>query len=382
MTLLDINDLSVRYRMEDSPDVHAVDDVSFEIDYGETVGLVGESGCGKTTIGKSLLSLLDDNGEVVDGEIWYDGLLPEWEAADGSPTREAVEDDAIPVRSDGRMDLSSLSIAQMRRVRWNDIALIPQGSMNALNPVYKVGDQIAEAITLHEPGTTEAEAHQRARDLLERIGIERERADDYAHEFSGGMKQRAVIAMAMACDPDLVIADEPTTALDVITQDRVLDIIGDMQEEFDVSMLIISHDISVMAETCDRLGVMYAGKLMEMGDTTDVFERPANPYTLGLQNSFPTLEETDHRLLSIPGTPPTLQDPDPGCQFVDRCPFAVDRCAEEHPPLESVEGYEATASRTEGRGHYSACHRLDSLESMREDATNEETWNIEEPTIR
>ena len=384
MPLLEINDLSVTYRMEDSPDVKAVEDANFVVKKGETFGLVGESGCGKTTLGKSLLALLDDNGEVTSGQAWFDGLLPEWKDDRGEPTRAAIENPDIPVREDGMMDLTALSVKDMRRVRWNQISLIPQGSMNALNPVYKVGDQIVEAIRLHEPGTTEAEAHERARQLLERVGVDRERADDYAHEFSGGMKQRAVIAMAMACDPELVIADEPTTALDVITQDRVLDAIGDMQAEFDVSMVMISHDISVMAETCDRLTVMYGGRLMEVGTTREIFHEPANPYTLGLQNSFPSIEEHSRRLLAIPGTPPTLQDPEEECRFADRCPWAVQQCYEAHPPTFDVDAAkEGHPDREAEMGtHRSACYRLDMLETMRHEATEEETWQQEPQTVR
>jgi oligopeptide/dipeptide ABC transporter ATP-binding protein len=171
--------------------------------------------------------------------------------------------------------------------------------------------------------------------------------------------------MAIACDPDLIIADEPTTALDVIVQDAVLQELEDLQEELGISLLIISHDISVIAETCDRVGVMYGGKLMELGPTEAVFEEPANPYTLGLRNSFPDIESTGEQLVSIPGTPPTLEDPEPGCRFRDRCPFAVAECKSEHPPLTNVEG---------SPGHASACYRLDALAEMRERATEEETW--------
>jgi peptide/nickel transport system ATP-binding protein len=376
MTLLEIDDLSIQYRM-DGPNVQAVEDVNFTVERGETFGLVGESGCGKTTLGKSLLALLDENGFVESGHVWYDDVLPQWKDDAGEVRREVIEDDAYPVRDDGKMDLTELSNEDMRRVRWNNIALIPQSSMNALNPVYKVGDQIVEAIQVHEPQTSEAEAHERARDLLETVGVDRERADDYAHEFSGGMKQRAIIAMAMACNPDMVIADEPTTALDVIIQDRVLDAINEMQNEFDVSMLIISHDISVMAETCDRLGVMYGGRLMESGTTEQVIDNPANPYTMGLSNSFPTVEESQEQLLAIPGSPPTLTDPADECRFADRCPFATDVCLNGHPPMYDVTAAEEGRSRVqqgEDVGHRSACYRLDVLDEMRDQATEEDTW--------
>jgi len=339
MALLEIDNLDVRYGLDDAEAataVRAVDDVSLAIERGETFGLVGESGCGKTTLGKSIIHLLDENGVVAGGTIQFKG-----------------------------QDLAELSDPAIRDVRWAEIATISQSAMNGLNPVYKVGDQITEAILRHEPETGTQEADEQARELLERVGIDGARADDFAHEFSGGMKQRAVIAMAIACDPDLIIADEPTTALDVIVQDAVLQELEDLQEELGISLLIISHDISVIAETCDRVGVMYGGKLMELGPTEAVFEEPANPYTLGLRNSFPDIESTGEQLVSIPGTPPTLEDPEPGCRFRDRCPFAVAECKSEHPPLTNVEG---------SPGHASACYRLDALAEMRERATEEETW--------
>ena len=335
MTLLEFNDVNVRYRVDDNTEVRAVDGVSFAIERGETFGLVGESGCGKTTLGKSIIRLLDENGYVSDGEIRFKDR-----------------------------DLTELSNREIRDVRWAEISTIPQASMAGLNPVYKVGDQIIEAIVHHQNVTVE-EADARARELLERVGIEADRADDFAHQFSGGMKQRAMIAMSLACDPDLIIADEPTTALDVIVQDQVLAELEELQDEFEVSFLIISHDISVVAETCDRVGVMYGGKLMEIGETEDIFDSPANPYTLGLQNSFPSIEEAGEKLISIPGQPPTLQDPEPGCRFRARCPFATAECETEHPPMYAVEG---------DQSHRSACYHLDRLDEMRSRATEEETW--------
>jgi oligopeptide/dipeptide ABC transporter ATP-binding protein len=375
MSLLEVNDLSVRYDAGESQ-VHAVDEVNFNVEHGETFGLVGESGCGKTTLGKSLIQLLDANGYVESGEVWFDGTLPQWEDENGNARREIIEDEQYPVREDGKTDLTELDDQDIRDVRWRNIALIPQSAMNALNPVYEVGDQIIEAILRHEPGTTREEADARARDLLERVGIEPERADDYAHEYSGGMKQRAVIAMAMACNPDMLIADEPTTALDVIIQDRILEEIEELQDEFDVSILVISHDISVMAEICDKLGVMYGGKMMESGPKHEVLESAANPYTLGLKNSFPTVKQEQTQLVSIPGSPPTLLDPGEGCRFADRCPFVVDECHTEHPPMYDVEAAEdgTRTEATDRHAHRSACYRVNDLERMREDAAQEETW--------
>jgi oligopeptide/dipeptide ABC transporter ATP-binding protein len=337
MSLLEIDDLDIRYRVGEDSEVRAVDGVSFSIERGETFGLVGESGCGKTTLGKGIIRLLDENGYVAGGEIRFDG-----------------------------QDLSELSNKEIRDVRWAEISTIPQASMSGLNPVYKVGDQIAEAILHHEPDTTKTEADERARQLLDRVGVEPARADDYAHEFSGGMKQRAMVAMALSCSPDLIIADEPTTALDVIVQDQVIDELEQLQEETGVSFLIISHDISVIAETCDRVGVMYGGKLMEVGTTQQVFDTPANPYTMGLKNSFPNIEEAKDSLISIPGSPPTLRDPVPGCRFRERCPFATAECESEHPPSETVSGVDG--------GHESACYHLDKLDVMRTEARKESTW--------
>ncbi|SHG97634.1 ABC transporter ATP-binding protein [Halobaculum gomorrense] len=377
MTLLEVNDLSIRYAVDDGSSVHATDDVSFSVERGETYGLVGESGCGKTTLAKSLVHLLDDNGYVENGNVWFDGTLPQWSDEQGDATQSVIDDPDKPVRADGKTDLAALTNAQIRDIRWRDIAIIPQSAMNALNPVYKVGDQIVEAILRHEPETTADEAHERARDLLERVGIEPDRADDYAHQFSGGMKQRAVIAMAMACSPDLLIADEPTTALDVIIQDRILEELEKLQEEFGVSILVISHDISVMAEICDRMAVMYGGKVMESGPKDEIFGETANPYTLGLKNSFPTITSADQDLVSIPGTPPTLRDPDDGCRFRDRCPFAIEECHASHPPMYDVEAAESLGRSEEGtdeRAHRSACYRIDELEQLRTDAIEESTW--------
>lgn len=334
MTLLDIASLSVRYETGDEDDVHAVDDVSLDIDRGEIFGLVGESGCGKTTLGKAILRLLDANGYISGGEIRFK-----------------------------QRDLTALSDREMRDVRWAEISMVPQESMSGLNPVYTVGDQITEAIHRHQPETTPKEAEQQVHDLLERVGVDADRADDFAHQLSGGMKQRAMIAMALACNPSLLIADEPTTALDVIVQDQVLEALEEIRTELDISVLIVSHDISVIAETCDRVGVMYGGKLMEIGTTRAVFEETANPYTLGLKHSFPNIEAADERLVSIPGTAPALRNPDPGCRFRSRCPFATAECTTDHPPLHTVQ-----------EAHKSACYHLDDLDRIRAEADREETW--------
>jgi peptide/nickel transport system ATP-binding protein len=378
MTLLEVNNLEIQYDTGDET-IHAVDGVSFNIERGETFGLVGESGCGKSTLATALLKLLDRNGHIENGDLWFDGVPPAWEDTDGSPRREIIEDDWYPVRDDGMVNLAALADEHMRDLRWRNISLVTQSAMNALNPVYRVGDQITEAILRHEPGTSQRDADERARELLERVGIDPERADDYAHQYSGGMKQRAVIAMAVACDPDLLIADEPTTGLDVIVQDRILDELDSLQEEFDLSILVISHDISVMTDICDRLSVMYGGKVMESGTTHEVVSDPANPYTLGLKNAFPTVSGQQERLISIPGTPPTLHESPTECQFIDRCPFAVEECKTAHPPLYGVERARDGSLRTADneRSHRSACYRVNELDAIRAQAADEDTWQAQ-----
>ncbi|MFW5918507.1 MAG: ABC transporter ATP-binding protein, partial [Haloferacaceae archaeon] len=281
--VLEVEDLSVTYRMDDEPDVHAVQNVSFSIEAGTTFGLVGESGCGKTTAARALIGLLDENGEVTGGSV----------------------------RKGGR-DLTAVDDAALRGARWNEIATIPQNVMNALNPVETVGSQVLDVIQLHTDRDRE-QAREHAEGLFEQVGLTPDRMADYPHEFSGGMLQRAVIAMAMSCDPDLIIADEPTTALDVVVQDEILGELEELQREMGVAMLVISHDIGVMAEICDDVGVMYGGELMEVGSATDVFTDPSNPYTLGLANSFPDITDPDRELVDIPGTAPELTGEHQGC---------------------------------------------------------------------
>ncbi len=338
--VLSVEDLRVSYRMDDGPDVQAVRGISFDIAPGRTFGIVGESGCGKTTAANAVIRLLDDNGEVVDGSVTLNGR-----------------------------DLTELSEAEIREVRWSEVAVIPQDVMNSLNPVVTVGDQVMDVIQLHTDRDREA-ARDHAADLFDRVGVDPSRLSDYPHEFSGGMLQRAVIAMAISCDPDLLIADEPTTALDVVVQDEILSELRDLQSEFDLSVLVISHDIGVMAEVCDDLAVMYGGQLMEKGTAADVFVDPSNPYTLGLQNSFPDLEAPDEPLVSIPGTAPDAADPPTGCPFAARCPFATDRC-ETDPGLVDAPG---------SPGHASRCHYVDDVDRLRTQAADPATWT-DEPAV-
>lgn len=330
--LLKVEDLAIHYRTGAGP-VQAVDGIDFAVRPGEALGLVGESGCGKTTAAKAMLKLLPPNGIIPRGKIDFLGT------------------DIAPYGED-----------EMRKVRWKDIAWISQAAMNALDPVYRVGDQIVEAMQAHITIDTK-DAWARGEDLFRAVGIDPGRLRAYPHEMSGGMKQRAVIAMAMALDPKLVIADEPTTALDVVTQAQILARLGRLRREHGMSLLFITHDISVVVQTCDRVAVMYGGKIMETGPVREVFRTPFHPYTMGLTNAFPTLEGAKRELISIPGTPPNLLNPAPGCRFAPRCPFAEERCRTETPALNPLDGDRAAA-----------CHFPERAEEFRAVAARNETW--------
>jgi len=297
--------------------VQAVDDVSFSIKKGEAMGLVGESGCGKTTIGMSILRLLPENGKIVGGQIFFDGT-----------------------------DLVNLPEEEMRKVRWKGISMIFQAAMNALNPVYRIEDQIIEAIVTHE-NITKEEAQERVGRLYQLVGIDPARAHEYPHEYSGGMKQRAVIAMALACNPQFIIADEPTTALDVIVHDQIISEIKALQKKLHMTMMYISHDISVIAESCDKIGVMYAGMLVEYAESVALFTNPLHPYTQGLMNSFPSIIGDRKKLIPIPGEPPQLLNPPQGCRFNPRCPKATEICIRVIPEFKEY-----------GAGHFAACHHV------------------------
>jgi peptide/nickel transport system ATP-binding protein len=306
--LLEVAGLVMRYQTEKG-EVSAVEDVSFTLHQGESLGLVGESGCGKTSVAVSLLRLAADNARYHGGEIRLNGknLLP-------------------------------LTDEEMRRHRWKDISMVFQGAMNSWNPVYRVGDQIREAMDIHiRPRLTEAEARARMIKLFELVGLNPAMLDRYPHEFSGGMRQRAVIAMALSCDPQLIIADEPTTALDVIVQDQILKELKKIQEQLGMSLIYISHDIAVIAEVTDTIGVMYAGKLVEYGPTLEVFHRPRHPYAFLLLSSTPSITGPRRKLAPLEGEPPNLLDPPTGCRFHPRCPFATEVCVSEEPPLGTID---------------------------------------------
>ncbi len=307
--ILRVSGLTMYYSTRQG-DVRAVDGVSFDLDPGEVLGLVGESGCGKSSIAISLMRLLPDNARVVGGQALLGG------------------DDLLAMDED-----------QMRNYRWRRVSMVFQAAMNALDPVYRVGDQIVEAIETHEPGVTTKEARETVARLFQLVGLDPQLAQRYPHEFSGGMRQRAVIAMALSCRPDLMIADEPTTALDVIVQDRILRQLKQIQRDLNMSIIYITHDIAVVAEVSDRIGVMYAGRLVELGATDHVFRRPIHPYTAALLSVFPSIRGEKRALETLGGDPPNLIDPPPGCRFHPRCPYATDICRQEEPPIVDRDGH-------------------------------------------
>ena len=288
--------------------VKACEDVNFQVEKGEAMGLVGESGCGKTTVALSLLKLLPSAGRIRKGRILFNGN-----------------------------DLVKMSDSQIRKIRWKGIAIVFQGAMNALNPVFKISDQITEAIKIHEPHVSRTAARERVESLLEMVGIDSGRADNYPHEFSGGMRQRALIAMALAANPEVLVADEPGTALDVVVQAQILKLLRELKDKLNLSMVFISHDLSIVAETCDKLAIMYAGQVIEYGDTKSIFAKPLHPYTQGLLGAFPSIKGERKRLVSIPGQPPDLLDPPSGCRFNPRCPYVMDICKKVEPKLLPVD---------------------------------------------
>jgi peptide/nickel transport system ATP-binding protein len=299
--LLVVEDLRTYFKLE-SGWVKAVDGVTFRLDHGEALGLAGESGCGKTTTALSLLRLLPANARIKSGKIELFGI-----------------------------DLVPKSEAALRRYRWREISIVFQGAMNALNPVRRIGEQIAEPIEIRLSESRER-ARRRAGELLELVGIPRQRAAAYPHELSGGMRQRAMIAMALACDPAIVIGDEPTTALDVMVQAQILELLERLRRELGLSLILITHDLSVIAETCDRTLIMYAGKVAEEGPVARVFTAPRHPYTQKLLGAFPNIRADRRSLETIPGSPPDLRHPPKGCRFHPRCPAAMDVCGEVEPP--------------------------------------------------
>lgn len=330
--LIEVKNLKTYFYTEEGVS-KAVDGVDFEIYPGETLGIVGESGCGKSVTSLSIMRLIPEPpGKIVDGEILFEGK-----------------------------DLTKLSQEEMRRLRGNEISMIFQEPMTSLNPVFTVGDQISEAILLHK-NVSKKEAMEQSVEMLRKVGIPlpEQRVNEYPHQLSGGMRQRVMIAMALSCNPKLLIADEPTTALDVTIQAQILDLMNELKEKFDMSIMMITHDLGVIAEISDRVAVMYAGKVVEYTDVHTLFADPKHPYTWGLMKSIPRLDQEVERLEAIPGIVPSSLDFPEGCKYNTRCPLADEKCLAEEPPIEEVE-----------EGHKVRCwhhKKLDELKQEKESA--------------
>ncbi|MCQ3936747.1 MAG: hypothetical protein DPW18_06830 [Chloroflexi bacterium] len=315
--LLEVQNLSVNYVGEGKPPARAVENVSFTLKEGELLGLVGESGCGKTTLMLALLRLLPAAGQIVNGRVYFKG-----------------------------QDLTSLGDDELNKVRWSGISIVFQGAMNALNPVRTVGDQIAEAIATHVTGFPKENITARVTELLDLVGIAADHRDHFPHQYSGGMRQRAMIAMALACNPQVIIADEPTTALDVMIQAQILELLDNLRKRLGLAVIFVTHDLGVVAEMCDKVLVMYSGVTAEYAAVDVIYNNPRHPYTQELLKAFPDLTKPKKKLSSIPGYPPRLDALPPGCRFAPRCPAVFDRCRSEQPELHSI-GMD---------GHAASCH--------------------------
>lgn len=323
-TLLSVRNLSTYYSEgENDVPVRAVDGVDFELGRGETYGLVGESGCGKSTLGLSLIRALPPQGDIVDGKILFNGREI------GQPPKSEIKD-----------------------VQWAEISMIYQGAQNAFNPVKTVGEQIREPLRIHDI-VPKDQRKDRVRELLEKVNLQPDIAEQYPHELSGGMKQRAAIAMAIACEPDLLIADEPTTALDVIVQAEVLNMLKRLQEDLNFGMLVISHNLAAIMKLSDRIGVMYGGKIVETAPSETLYDAPEHPYTARLLQSLIDPRRPPDHVETIEGTPPDLRDPPTGCRFAERCSLATEECTAEEPPLESV-----------GTNHETACFHHEEVSDL------------------
>ena len=307
--LIRVEDLEIHYETDDGV-VYALNGVSLHVKEGETLGLVGETGAGKTTLAKGILRLIPSPpGKIVGGKVFFEGE-----------------------------DILSYSETEMHKIRGNAISMVFQDPMTSLNPVMTVGDQIAEVIAVHNPDLGKEELRERVIAILAKVGISSDRIDEYPHQFSGGMKQRVIIAIALACNPKLLLADEPTTALDVTIQAQVLDMIQTLNKELNTAMILISHDLGVVAQTCDRVAIIYAGRIVEEGDLRDIFKNPRHPYTIGLLESIPSLTKETKRLNPIKGLMPDPTNLPPGCPFAPRCNYATEECSASCPALKNMGG--------------------------------------------
>ena len=311
--LLQIKDLEVRYATRAGL-VKAVDRVDLEVRRGETLGLVGESGCGKSTLGFSILRLIREPGEIAGGQIFFDGE-----------------------------DLLQKTEQEMIRIRGKRMAMIFQDPMTCLNPLQRIDDHFIETVRIHE-GESAKEAHQRAADLVDKLGIIASRLRDYPHQLSGGMRQRVMIGLALVLNSDLIIADEPTTSLDVIVEAQILELMKGLKRDFNLTMILITHNMGIVAEMADRIAVMYAGKLVEVAEAVALYDKPLHPYTQGLLKSIPNISLEAQKLETMPGSPPDLIEPPTGCNFHPRCPHAMEKCSSVEPPMKEVEN-----------GHRAAC---------------------------
>ncbi len=303
--ILEVKNLSIDYPISIGT-VEAVRDVSFSLKEGESLGFVGESGCGKSTLGLSLLQLLRPPGQIVAGEMYYHGK-----------------------------DLLKMKAEEVRKLRGNNIAMVFQNPLTSLDPLYSIEDQFFETLKEHEPKITREEAAERAGKVLEDLSIDKDRLYEYPHQLSGGMRQRIMIGLGLILDPDLLIADEPTTSLDVIVEAGFIDLLARLKKEYNISLILISHNLGLVAEIADRIAVMYGGKLMEVGNAEDIFARPMHPYTEGLIGCVPNIKMDQEKLVSMPGSPPDLVNPPSGCRFSPRCPKVMDICTEKEPPLKT-----------------------------------------------
>jgi oligopeptide/dipeptide ABC transporter ATP-binding protein len=325
---LTIEDLRIHYDLGGMT-VRAVDGISFEVPKGMRFGLIGESGSGKTTVVKSILKILPDNAKLMGGRI----LL-------------------------NNKDIATATEKEMDSIRWTEVSLVTQSAMHALNPIARISNQMVETFMAHIR-LSKKETLEKCKEIFEMVGLSRNRIFDYPHQFSGGMRQRVIIAMAIALDPGLIIADEPTTALDVIMQAQIVNLLRSLSEQRGLSLVIITHNIAIVAEICQTVGVMYAGRMMEYGDILKVFAHPHHPYTMGLQGAFPSINDLKKDLTSIPGHPPLLIEDMPRCGFSDRCPFAIEKCREQIPEEISIE-----------KNHRVSCHRYQHAERFREKIKN------------
>ncbi len=336
MSFLEIKNLSIHYLSSSNIATKAVENTSLNLVQGELLGLVGESGCGKTTLARSITGVNPPSAKVVSGEIFY--------------------------KSNNILDSSNRKIA--KNTRWKEISFIPQSAMNSLDPVYKIKDQMREILVIRG-GFSTKEADKKSEHLFNLVGIDKKRLRDFPHQFSGGMKQRVAIAMALALEPSIIIADEPVTALDVIVQRQILDLFNDLRKKLNLSIILVTHDISVIAYICQRVAVMYAGEIVEMGQVNTILETPNHPYTMGLNNAFPDLLSQNDFLVPIEGSPPNLINPPSGCRFKERCPFSISSC-DEKPQREYFNNREVI------------CWRQNESGLLRSESKKTSTWQINE----